>query len=148
MDLKEPGENGALFSRTTFTWDKFDIGPSGDKSAFVKLIEKRTESYDSETVAVQAAYEYDDTNGNLLATTATGPDAESVTTFFMYENYGDWLWRKTRETVEGSLSGMVRESYYDYEDVTGNLLSKEFWLDTGTNPRIDMNAILRSILLI
>jgi hypothetical protein len=57
VDLKEPGENGALFSRTTFTWDKFDISPSGDKSAFVKLIEKRTESYDSETVAVQAAYE-------------------------------------------------------------------------------------------
>ena len=139
VDLKEPGENGALLSRTTLSWGKSDFGPPENKSAFVKLDEKRAESYDGETVTVQESYQYDDTNGNLLTLTTSGPDAETVTTSFQYRNYGDWLWRKTQETVEGSISGKVRESYYDYESVTGNLLAKEFWLDTSpTNLRISM----------
>lgn len=66
VETKKPGESGAMLSRTTFLWDKSDIGSPGDKSAFVKLLEKRTEFLDGETVTVQENYQYDESNGNLF----------------------------------------------------------------------------------
>ena len=100
-------------------------------TAFVKLSQKRTDYYDSATVFTQEDYFYDDTNGNLTSVIASGTDGENVTTSFQYQNKGDWLWCKTEETVQGSLSGKVRETYFEYENNTGNLLSKESWLDGG-----------------
>jgi len=136
--LIQPGDSGALLSQTTFLWRKADFNPPEHKSAFVRLLEKRTESHDGESVLVEKSYQYDDTNGNLLSQTASGPNAESITTSFRYGNFGDWLWRKTRETVEGGVSGTVRETYFEHEEGTGKLVAKEFWLKTGPNPRIEM----------
>ncbi|MGD8944304.1 MAG: FG-GAP-like repeat-containing protein, partial [Desulfobacterales bacterium] len=138
VKLREPGENGALLSKTVFTWDKQLLDPPQDTAAFVKLHQKLSESCDGVTIFARENYTYDDSNGNLLSKTASGTEGEDVTVNYAYANLADWMWRKTRETVLGSASGKVRESYYGYESGTGNLMYQEFWLNGAANPKIEM----------
>ena len=140
VEMREPWDPdpGAIFARTDFTWEKVPETPPEGSHAFVKLTQKYSEFYVSQTVYTQEDYTYDDTNGNLLTSTTSGTDAEDITTTSQYANYGDWLWRMTQQTIEGSLTGKVREFYYGYESTSGNMLYKEQWLETGTNPRINM----------
>jgi YD repeat-containing protein len=135
--LREQGENGALLSKTTFTWDKQFLDPPADSAAFVKLQQKLSESYDGVTIFTRENYTYDDSNGNLLSKTASGTGGEDVAVHYAYANLADWMWRKTRETVVGSVSGKVRESYDGYESGTGNLIYREFWLDGAASPKIE-----------
>jgi len=127
-----------LLIEETLTWDTVYLDDPDNTTAFVKLSQKRTDYYDSATVFAQEDYFYEDTNGNLTTVVAYGTDGENVTTSFQYQNKGDWLWCKTEETVQGSLSGKVRETYFEYENNTGNLLLKESWLDGGSNPSEEM----------
>jgi len=136
VEIREPA-SGALLNKIEFTWEKIFLDPS-ENTAFIKLTQKRSEFYDGVTLISQENFNYDDTNGNLLTTISSGPDAEMITTTNQYQNYGDWLWRLTQTTLEGSNSGKVRETYFDYEAGTGNMLYKESWLDGGANPRINM----------
>ncbi|MCD4721144.1 MAG: hypothetical protein K8S13_14990, partial [Desulfobacula sp.] len=129
-------QGGALLTQTKYVWE--NVEDTTYHWAFVKLIQSRTEHYDSETVYIQKDYAYDDTNGNLLTAISSGTDAENIIKSYGYTNYGDWLWRKTQETMEGSSSGKVRETCFEYENNTGNLISKELWLDSDINPREEM----------
>ena len=137
VELREPSD-GQLLSKMTLFWEKVYLDEPANTSAFVKLSRKRIENYDQETVYTQLDYAYDDTNGNLLTKMTSGTAGENIFMDYEYENYGDWLWCKTRETLSGSVSGKVRESYFEYEAETGNLLHKEFWLSEGANPRIEV----------
>ena len=140
VELREPWDPdpGSLFAKTEFTYDKVFLNPPSNTAAFVKLTLKRSESYDSLTVFSQEEYTYDDSNGNLLTMTRTGTGAEAVTTTNEYQNYGNWLWRMTQQTVAGGQSGEVRKAYFGYQSGTGNMLWKEQWLQGGTNPRVTM----------
>ncbi|MGD8671065.1 MAG: FG-GAP-like repeat-containing protein, partial [Desulfobacterales bacterium] len=134
--LKAP-ETNAVLSKTSFTWDRLYF----NSSAFVRLLEKRTESYDDVTVTSKEVYTYDDVNGNLLSKTVSGTNAESVTLYYRYAKLGGWMWRKTRETVTGSVSSYVRRTDYEYDNDTGNLLLKRFWLrgiPSSSYPKIEM----------
>jgi len=115
----------------TLTWNQVYLDDPDNTTAFVKLSQKRTDYYDSATVFAQEDYTYDDANGNLLSVVASGTDGENVTTAFDYANKGNWLWCTTEETVQGSSSGLVRKTNFEYESNTGNLLSKESWLASG-----------------
>ncbi|MBC2734071.1 MAG: hypothetical protein HF981_06910 [Desulfobacteraceae bacterium] len=122
-------------SLTTNTWETEYLDAPDNTTAFVKLSQTRTEHNDAVTVYTQQDFTYDSANGNPLTVTASGSGAENVTTELEWDNYGDWLWRKTRETLTGAATGKVRESTYEYQNYTGNLTAEEKWLATGTNPQ-------------
>ncbi len=105
-------------------------------TTFVKLSQSRTEQNDEVTVFTQQDYIYDNANGNPLSLVTSGTGAENVTTNFEWNNYSDWLWRNTRTTITGSVTGKVRESILEYETDTGNLTTEEKWLANGINPRV------------
>ncbi|WP_425248196.1 FG-GAP-like repeat-containing protein [Desulfospira joergensenii] len=134
VDFKDP--SGTLLSRQTLTWETQYLDDPDNTFAFVKLARKRTENYDDETTFVQEDYVHDDANGNLLSTISSGTGAESLTTTLTYENFGDWVWRKTSETLAGSTSGLVRQTGFDYESGTGNLLGRSYSLDGVNDPYI------------
>ncbi|MGA1825980.1 MAG: RHS repeat domain-containing protein [bacterium] len=73
----------------------------------------------------QESYLYDMRNGLVTAVISEGPGAETITKTNEYSNYGEWVWRLTKELVQGSDSGIVREVQYGYENGTGNLLFKK-----------------------
>ena len=127
---------GPLMARSEFVWEQTQLRGSG--AYFVKLLSKQSAVYDTEAVFSGQEYFYDDETGNLLETTVGGTGAESVTTSTVWESFGAWLFRPTRETLEGSVSGKLRESYLDYEPRTGNLRTRELWLEGGANPRLEM----------
>ena len=133
--LIEPSA-GELLSKISLTWDKLYLDKPENTAAFIKLSQERIEYYDSEIVYTQQDYTYDDSNGNLLAKISSGTIGENVAAIYEYENFGEWLWRRTREALDGSISGPVRETLFVYEDTTGNLLSRQFVLATGENPEI------------
>ena len=126
-------------THTTFDWYPQDPEQVTEPYAFVKLAQKRTESYDAQTVFAQEDYTYDNAHGGVLTAIVSGTGAEDVTTTNTYANYGDWAWRKTQETITGASTGQVRQTTFAYESGTGNLLSKTFWNDQGTgNPQVVM----------
>jgi len=140
LDLREP-ESSSLLSRTDLSWEKAFLDPPDNSCAFVKLAEKRMEFYDEVTVFTQEDYTYDDalgdlpnTHGDTIERVTSGTGGERIITTRQYRNYGPWLWRLTQETAEGSETGKVRETYYEYEAGSGNMLCEENWLDDGTNP--------------
>jgi RHS repeat-associated protein len=125
--LIAPAVNGGtetLLSQTTFTWETASLA-SG--VTFVRLNQKRTESYDAETVFSQEVYNYDGTNGNLLSTVSSGTDAENVTKTSQYANYGAWTWRTTQEALTDSTNVRLRQTDYTYDNNIGNLLTKTAW---------------------
>jgi len=129
---------------TTYTWGEYSIDSSPENGCvFVKLERKRTEYNDAVTVFSQEDYTYDDTYGNpatmagnLIEAETSGTDGENVTTKHEYQNYGDWLWREKKTTLENELGEFVRKTRHVYENGTGNLMSTEFVLDTGPNPTV------------
>lgn len=125
--------DGTVLQETNATWEKWS---TDDFWGFVRLASQRTDFFFNPTVFSQEAYTYDNTHGGILTKTVSGSEAESITTTNTYQNYGDWIWRTTRQSVSGSASGKVRESISAYENGTGSLLSEEQWLATGTNPRV------------
>jgi len=130
---------GTLLTKTDLVWETAYLNPPDNTRAFVKLARKRSEFYDGAVVAYsQEDNTYDDTNGYLISQVASGTDAETITTVYDYQNYGAWTWRRTRETLSNELNETIRDSWYEYENGTGNLLFKEFWLNNGPNPRIGM----------
>jgi YD repeat-containing protein len=120
---------------TANTWETEYLNAPDNTSAFVKLSQTRSDYNDAVTAFTQQDFTYDSTNGNLLTVTASGTGAENVTTVYDWQNYGDWLWRKTKQTLTGATTGKLRESWFEYEPSTGNLLALENWLSTGANPR-------------
>ena len=117
---------------------------------FVYLDYKETEVWENGAKVLHTKEDYDyygfdnSTNAHggikqIVSSVVFGDsDAQTITTDREYLLYGDWSWRMTHETVTGSNSGQVREAYYHYDGDTGNLESKEFYLDTaqGENPTI------------
>ncbi|MEW6054962.1 MAG: toxin TcdB middle/N-terminal domain-containing protein, partial [Nitrospirota bacterium] len=141
MEFRQPWPNettpGALLSQTDLVWNR--SVPKGAYPVFVKLDSKDVTSYvGGVEIFSHEEYTYDDTNGTTLSVLTSGPGAEGILTQNTFQNYGFWLWRNTRTTVTGGVSGKVRETTYSYENNTGNMLWKEFWLNGGTNPRITM----------
>lgn len=135
IQVKTPG--GALLSKKTFTYSTYPETPTD--YAFVKLDQKLTETYDTSTVSVLETYTYYEDSGYLHTSTvssSTNP-AETLTSTYVYENLGTWLWRLVQDTFEGSASGKMRETFY-YYDANGNVISKEAWLSGGTNPAVEM----------
>jgi RHS repeat-associated protein len=131
---------GTALLETTFTWGLEFLNPPDNTIAFVHLDRRHTDIYDNPTVYRWTDYTYDSQHGSLLTAVSSGTDAESITSTSQYQDYGPdkWLWRTTRETLTGSQTGKVRETYYEYDSDTGNLLAAESWLDGGTNPIITM----------
>jgi len=132
VDFNNPG--GSLLTQETISWSELSV----NQSFFVRLDQTHTNFYNSPTVYDQKDFTYSNTHGSVLTTTASGTGAETVTTTNQYQNYGGWIWKLIRQTLNGSTSGNVRETYYGYQSGTGNMLFKEHWLDSGSNPRIDM----------
>ncbi len=135
-ELWEAGET-KRFAQTINTYEAAATGPQDQGIVFVKLTQTRTEKYDDQTVFTQKDIVYDDETGNPLTTTLSGTGAESLITEMTYDTYGGadgWIWRKTGETLSGSDSGKVREQYFEYDALTGNLLSESAWLEGDTNP--------------
>ena len=132
VETQDPAGN--LLVQSYYDWTTANLDPA----VFVRLGMEQTLYFDApdDYVGWQIDYTYDDANGNLLSKRRFGSNAEEVISTYAYNNYGDWMWRRTSHTLSGSASGKVRETIYEYEDNTGNLLSREHWLEGGTNPRI------------
>ncbi len=119
-----------LLTQAWFVWGG-GTAPIGIYPVFVRLNEKTSTLHSGGfDLTSREQYVYDDTNGNLLSQTVSGPDAESITTNNVYQNYGipaagSWLWRNTQTTITGSDSGQVRMTTSGYESGTGNMLWKE-----------------------
>jgi len=124
---------GNLLVRSFYDWTTANLDPA----VFVRLGMEQTLYFDAPDYYVgwQIDYTYDDANGNLLSKRRFGTNAEEVISTYTYNNYGDWIWRRTSHTLSGSSSGKVRETIYEYENSTGNLLSREHWLAGETSPR-------------
>jgi YD repeat-containing protein len=137
-------DQGSLLSQTTLTWDEDVLNPAQNDFEFVKLARKETEFYEDKVITTFEAYTYDsdlETDplkiaGNLRIKEDSVTDAKTIKTVFEYDNFGGWVWRRTKETLKNELDEPVRETLFGYEDTTANLLSKQFVLDTGKNPLI------------
>jgi RHS repeat-associated protein len=143
LKLAQP-DQGSLLSQTTLTWDGEVLNPAQNNCKFIKLAHKETEFYDDKVITTFEAYTYDsdietdplEIAGNLRIKEVSVTDTKTIKSVFEYDNFGDWVWRQTKETLKNELDEPVRETLLGYEDTTGNLLSKQFVLDTGKNPLI------------
>ena len=127
--------DGTVLQETASTWAK---DPADDDWAFVYLDSVHTDYYFNPTVFSQTDYTYSTIHGGMLTQITSGTGAESVTTSYVHVNKGAWVWRTASESVAGSASGKLRETAYEYETNTGNLLAQEMWFSDGTNPRVTM----------
>ena len=127
--------DGTVLQETASTWAK---DPADDDWAFVYLDSAHTDYYFNPTVSSQTDYTYSTIHGGVLTQITSGTGAESVTTSYVHVNKGAWVWRTASESVAGSASGKLRETAYEYETNTGNLLAQEMWLSDGTDPRVTM----------
>jgi len=48
------------------------------------------------------------------------------------------MWRLTQTNVQNGSGVDLRKTFYGYQSGTGSLLSKEYWLNGGTNPKVEM----------
>lgn len=129
VEHKDPADK--ILSRTALTWSADN---QYGAARFVKLRTHRVEHFFSPSVVVQDDYGYSDTHGNIVSRLRSGTGAEAVTTTYDYRNYGFWNWRPDRETLAGSTSGLVRETFFDY-DSRGNKIVEERWNNGGGNPK-------------
>jgi len=132
IELREPEAHGRLLSLASFDWATFQLKP--DASVFVYLDQKTLEYLHGDPVFVRDRFDYDTDTGNLITHETSGTGAETVTKIYSYQNFGDWLWRRTSETLSGSVSGKLRENRFDYESLTGNLTAVSRWLAGGEDP--------------
>ncbi|MCP3943326.1 MAG: hypothetical protein GY710_17825 [Desulfobacteraceae bacterium] len=137
-ELRDPSNK--LLSKSTMDWVTYypdemdDQEEISDTYGFVKLLCQRTEIYDNGTSFTQEDYTYDNENGNLLTSIASGTGGESITAANTYENFGSWVWRMTSTALSGSTSGQSRYTENNYETDTGNLLSTTLGLDGANDP--------------
>ncbi|MCU0561546.1 MAG: FG-GAP-like repeat-containing protein [Desulfobacterales bacterium] len=124
---------GPLAARTEMFWE---AEPLGGGAHFVKLARKQSALFDEHSVVSTEEYQYDDATGSLVATTLSGTGAEALVKRTRWESFGPWLFRPVAESLEGALSGKLRQSYFEYEPGTGNRLAAEQWLAGGPNPRV------------
>jgi YD repeat-containing protein len=132
-------EEGPRISVTDFTWDTYDIGST---AKFVYLDINNTKVYENDLLSTETemdyTYVYDNAGIYLLdnekSTIKSEGAGEDVTSSYEYKQYGGWVWRKTKQTVTGSISGIVRESYYDH-DGNGNLRFEEHWSNNPNDPK-------------
>ena len=134
-------EGGPPISATYFDWQRFDVE---DQSKYVFLQNKITQIFENGQLSIetQEDYDYYSQNGLLRTTTSqiiSGGEGEALTTEFEYQNYGDWRWRKTKQTIFGSTNDIVRESYFTH-DSAGNLILEEHW---NNNPDDPTNPVTR-----
>ena len=129
VDHKDPADK--ILSRTSLTWS---ADTQHGAARFVKLRTNRAEHFYSPSVVVQDDYGYSDTHGQVVSQARSGTGAEAVTTTYGFRNYGFWMWRPERETLAGSASGLVRDTFFDY-DSRGNKTVEERWNNGGGNPR-------------
>ena len=132
----EPGAASSPLSRTTIDWHNIQLTTGRAPSMFVYPNLKTTEFIDNNAVFIRDRYEYNIDNGNLLAHETSGTNAEMITRKFEYQNFSDWFWRKTDETLEGESGGPLRKSIFNHENITGNLLSVSNWLHNGQDPLV------------
>jgi len=128
VDFKNPG--GSMLTQETLSWSELPV----NQSFFVRLDQTRTDFYNNPTVYAQKDFTYSNTHGSVVTSEASGTGAETVTTTNQYQNYGSWIWKLIQKTFEGSTTGKVRETAYDYDNGTGNLMWKEPWLLDGSHP--------------
>ncbi|RPI79435.1 MAG: hypothetical protein EHM45_02900, partial [Desulfobacteraceae bacterium] len=131
--------SSTLLQRVTNTWAQ-EVLNSSTGQTFVKLNRKLSESFYSPTVSVQEDFTYNNTHGGVLTqitSSPTHPSPENITKTNEYQNYGSgtngWAWRTIKETLTGSVSGKVRETYSTYYSTTGNLWTKTSW-ENGKTP--------------
>lgn len=129
VEHKDPADK--VLSRTSLTWSADN---QYGAARFVKLRTNRVEHFYSPSVVVQDDYGYSDTQGNVVSRLRSGTSAEAVTTTYGYRNCGFWNWRLDRETLAGSTSGLVRDTFFDY-DSRGNKIVEERWNNEGGNPK-------------
>ena len=129
VDHKDPADK--ILSRTSLTWS---ADTQYGAARFAKLRTNRAEHFYSPSVVVQDDYGYSDTHGHVVSQTRSGTGAEAVTTTYGFRNCGFWMWRPERERLAGSVSGLVRDTFFDY-DSRGNKIVEERWNNGGGNPR-------------
>jgi RHS repeat-associated protein len=127
---------GPLAARTELFWEAAALGGTG--AHFVKLVRRQSALFNEQTVLSAEEHLYENATGNLVTTTLSGTGAEALVKRTRWESFGPWLLRPVAESLEGELTGKLRESYYAYEPGTGNLLATELWLAGGSNPRASM----------
>ena len=143
VETRDP--DGALLNRTRFTWQTDHLG---GEAGFVKLAGEQSELYDTHKVSgpdeaqtgtvvtSRKSSAYSNTHGGVVSATVSGERAEDVTTSYTYQNFGDWLWRVTQETVTGKSSGKVRQTSFGYDRGSGNMLWEEHMNSKGKDPRL------------
>ena len=110
VEVKEPSA-GEPLSKISLSWEKVYLDEPENTAAFVKLIQERIEYYDSVTVYTQQDYTYDDSNGNLLTKMTSGTVGENVTAIYEYENFGEWLWRRTGKQLTAAPADRLEKPF-------------------------------------
>lgn len=126
-----------LLTRVSNTWIA-DEDPT-DSFAHVYLDLKETRIYDNpdypgqQTGLVTEDYAYDDLNGYVTSIETSGDGgAETLTQTMTHQEYGNDIWRKATEQLEGSTSGVVRQKAYRYDSL-GNLEEEERYCLGGSS---------------
>lgn len=118
-----------LLSLSQNTWDTSEVLSTTPERRFVKLAAKANTSYDNGAVVnTSESYTYYTINGAVRTATVSGQGADDVVTTKEYVNYGDWVWRTKKETVNPKNKDIIRQVEYDYFTGTGNLKWQKNWL--------------------
>ena len=126
VDMKNP--SGALLKRSTFTWGADTL--TGTIAKFVKLTNKKTDTYGATNVFTNEAFTYNNTHGGVLQTIKSGTgagenaDVVVISNTYINANASSWVWRKASETVASPFYGLARQSTYTYNSL-GNLLTSK-----------------------
>lgn len=140
--LMRKDTSGTELLRVDQVWGRGNL-PKGQYPVFVRLMSAtRTETVGGAPITTTRSWDsYDETNGNLLATTTSGDGVVPVTATYAYAQYangdGRPLWRVRSETVSGqktrTATGTLRSTTYDYfADATqgyGTPKSITYWLE-------------------
>ncbi len=124
-------------TETIFSWDSVPIGSTD--SMFVKLNPKQTKIYENGSLAFTTTeeYTYYNDHGSVdTKTTSSDADGETITIDKDYDYFSSdgttYPLRLISEKLEDSTSTIIRETIYDYEQSTGNLLQKDFVYDISS----------------
>jgi len=130
-ELKDP--NAVLLSTTDMQWGR--SVSQGTYPVFVRPTGKDVSAYiGGTTITNQENYYYNDNDGTLTSVNTSGPGADPITTENSYQYYGaggtTYPLRTTGTTVKVTgAADWIRKTTFIYENLTGNLLTKKFWLD-------------------
>ncbi len=126
--------------KSTATW-KIAYIDSNQTSAFAWLYYVSDITYDGNggSNASHKYFDYDINNGNLIATTLSGFEAEKIRLYNTYIQMNNGAWRKKQERIFGLGTGtnptqeIVRQITFDYSP-NGNLRSQTNWNNNGPSP--------------